>query len=142
MLEISLSAVAAFAAYTVYAIAGDELKANKAGTYRQQKPVKQIKDNKVVSSAKAKAPVKTINAGGKAKYEVTQTAAAPTNPNTLAAESILDYIKAKGPATYKKLGRELQLTDETVQSASELLLTGHFVVQVKRGGHPGLAIAN
>lgn len=139
MIGTSLSAVAAFVAFTVYTIASDEIRANrsqKTGNAQPKKAPLTAIDLKAESETVAKKETKTKpvqKRTRKPKVEVLN------DPIALASKAILEYVQTKGPVTLIKLSQELGIDNETVQLASDKLVAGNSLVSVKRGRYPGLA---
>ena len=136
MLEPSLSMVVAFAAYTFYTIAGDEIRANQAIKHTGKKLSAETKpkDEKapsiqVTMTAPKPSPKKTKAV----KKE------SPEEPITIASNAILAYLTANGPVTVTKLIKELQTDKATVMLAVEKLINEKSALSIKRGGHPAIA---
>ena len=133
MLETSLSLVAAFAVFTFYAIAGDEIRKNRT-TKSSKKFVKETlpKEQKPkIRTSKPKA------SPGKTKAIKPQKVAAPENTTS---DAILAYLTANGPVTITKLTKALQADEATVMSAAEKLIKQKSAVSIKRGGYPAIAL--
>ncbi len=136
MLETSLSMVVAFAAYTFYTIAGDEIRANRTTkpTGKRLLAETQPKDEKAlrVRTTKPKASPTKARAVKTAK---------PAGPATVTSDAILAYLSANGHVTITKLSQELQMDKATVLLAAEKLINGKLALSIKRGGHPAIALS-
>jgi hypothetical protein len=155
MLEISLSAVAAFAAYTFYAITSD-LKAAKQPTIKDfdiaPETVGAVKMPKVDAEAstpmptaapKQKAAPKPKAAASKPKAAKAEKPTKAPDPVDMASATILAYLSANGAVTLGKLAKDIPSDKDTLMKAAEKLISENAVVSVKRGGHPGIApVAN
>jgi hypothetical protein len=141
MLEISLSLVAGFAAYTAYTIAGDDIRANRNKQQLSMKPAlppkrpgksasnppKSIKPSSVKPISKKSKPLEPIES---------------SDPIAVTAKDIVDYLGKNGPATLSKLAKELKSDIANIQLAAEQLVKDNGAIAMKRGGYPALALNN
>lgn len=149
MLEISLSAVAAFAAYTFYAITSD-LKVTKQPTIKDfdiaPETVGAVKMPKVDAEASTPRPAaapKQKAAASKPKAAKAEKPTKAPDPVDMASATILAYLSANGAVTLGKLAKDIPSDKDTLMKAAEKLISQNAVVLVKRGGHPGIApVAN
>jgi hypothetical protein len=140
MLEASLSMVVAFAAYTFYTIAGDEIRANRAATHLGKKLMTEAKPKgetaQKVKNTKTVPKPKTSPRKAKAvKAEESSGLVAVTS------DAILVYLSANGSVTLTKLGKELQTDKATVMLAAEKLIKEKAALSIKRGGYPAIALS-
>lgn len=151
MLEISLSAVAAYAAYTFYAITSD-LKAAKQPTIKDidiaPETVGAVKMPKVdieasiprpTAAPKQKTAPKPKATASKPTAAKTAKATKAPDPVDMASETILAYLSTNGAVTLSKLAKDIPSDKDTLMKAAEKLISQNAVVSVKRGGHPGIA---
>lgn len=131
MLEASLSMVVAFAAYTFYTIAGDEIRANRTTMHIGKKVLTTA--HKVKNTTTAPKP-KT----GPRKAKAIKAKDFP-DPVAVTSDAILVYLSANGSVTYAKLSKELQTDKATVMLAAEKLIKEKAALAIKRGGHPAIA---
>jgi hypothetical protein len=139
MLEISLSMVAAFAAYTAYAIVGDEIIANRSTKqHADKKPslIAEPKDENTPSVPISKPAPKPKASPRKTKAIKTEK---PTDPIIIASDVILAYLSVNGPVTITKLAKELQTDKATVMLAAEKLINEKSALSIKRGGYPAIS---
>ncbi len=142
MLELSLSLVAGFAAYTAYVIVGDEIKNNRAIRKNTGLAQPLIIDSSIKKSPKPR----TAAASSRQKTTSKNTPPSKTktitdsDPIAIGAEGILAYLNKNGPATLSKLAKELKSDNATVLLATEKLVNDKKAVAIKRGGHPALAL--
>jgi hypothetical protein len=143
MLEISLSLVAGFAAYTVYAIAGDEIRANRT---KQQTALKRPVPPKPLGKPVAKTTKPAAKSLAKPKASKPKPkpkkAKTPTDPIAITAKAIMANLTKNGPATLAKLGKELNTDEATLRLAADKLVKGKKLTPTKRGGYPALALYN
>lgn len=140
MLEISLSLVAGFAAYTVYVIAGDEIRANRTKPQHALKQPSPQSASKL--AAKAPKPVAASSAKPNASKPKTKPVKAKTATDPIAntAKAIMVNLTKNGPATVAKLTKELNADEATLLLAIEKLINDKKITSIKRGGHPALAL--
>ncbi len=132
--------VATFAAYTIYAIAGDEIRAHRS--------TKQNSGNKPTIAVRPKEKNTTIEPplkpASKPKANPRKTKSIktekPADPIAITSDAILAYLSANGSATITKLAKELQTDKTTVMLAAEKLFNEKLASSVKRGGHPAIAL--
>lgn len=139
MLEVSLSLVAGFAAFTAYTIIGSEKQNNRTQPKTALKP-----------PITAKAPSKPVVKAAKplatpAKKPTTTkpkaiTAKSPADPVATTSKAILANLTKNGPATVAKLAKDLKADAATLQLATEKLINAKKITAIKRGGHPALAL--
>lgn len=139
MLEISLSAVAAFAAYTAYAIVSDEIRTNRPNQKNSgKKPVTESKPkNGKASSARITKPATKLKASPKKTKEIKTEMA--VDPIAVISKDILTYLSVNGPVTFTKITKELNTDKATVMLAAEKLIKENLALSVKRGGYPAIA---
>lgn len=138
MLEASLSMVVAFAAYTFYTIAGDEIRANRTTMHIGKKLLPEAKpnDEKVAKVKNAKTAPKPKTSSREAKAIKAKDF---PDPVAVTSDAILVYLSANGSVTYAKLSKELQTDKATVMLAAEKLIKEKAALAIKRGGHPAIA---
>jgi hypothetical protein len=139
MLEVSLSLVAGFAAYTAYTIVGDEIRANRTQPKTALKPPTTPKAS-TKPAVKAAKPVaatakKTTTIKPKTVQEKT-----PADPVATITKAIMANLNKNGPATVAKIAKELKADATTLQLATEKLINAKKITAIKRGGHPALAL--
>lgn len=138
MLETSLSIVVAFAAYTFYTIAGDEIRANRAATHLGKKLMTEAKPKGETAQK-----VKNTTTVPKPKTSPRKAKAVKAenlpDPVAVTSDAILMYLSANGSVTYAKLSKELQTDKATVMLAAEKLIKEKAALAIKRGGHPAIA---
>jgi hypothetical protein len=141
MLETSLSMVVAFAAYTFYTIAGDEIRANRATKLTGKRLLTETstKDEKALSARTTKPTPKPKANPTKARAVKIEK---PAGPATVTSDAILAYLSANGPVTITKLSKELQTDKATVMLAAEKLINGKLAFSIKRGGYPAIALSD
>lgn len=141
MLEISISLVAGFAAYTAYVIVGDEIRANRAKPQPALKlPVSPKPSGKPAATApKPVAPSSAKPMPSKAKPKPIK-ASTPADPIANTAKAIMANLTKNGPTTVAKLSKELKVDQATMRLAAEKLINDKKVTSIKRGGHPALAL--
>jgi hypothetical protein len=143
MLEASLSMVAAFAAYTVYAIAGDEFRSKRATHQPTGKRTAIAAENKGrpapgIRAAKAPAKTKPTKATAPRKTKAAKPSKA-TNTNTVNPDAILAYLAAQGLVSIANLAKALKADKAAVAVVAGQLIAEHSAVAIKRGGYPGIA---
>jgi hypothetical protein len=141
MLEISLSLVAAFAAYTFYAIVGDEIAANRSSKKVSYKKLTNVEEAPSVNSSTIPTPKSTPKpktSTKKPKTKPTEKVATAPDPIAIAADAILAYLSANGSVTINKLIKEIPSDKETVVLAAEKLISDKSALSLKRGGHPAI----
>lgn len=140
MLEISLTLVAGFAAYTAYVIAGDEIRANRT---QPKTALRQPVSPKSPTKPVAKAP-KPVAAASSAKPNPRKPnpvkAKTATDPIASTAKAIMANLTKYGPLTVAKLAKELNADEAALLLATEKLVNDKQVTSIKRGGHPALAL--
>jgi N-acetyl-beta-hexosaminidase len=143
MLEISITLVAGFAAYTAYVIAGDEIRANRA---KPQLALKQPVSPKPPSRPAATAPKPVAPSSAKPSSSKPKPkpikANTPADPIANTAKAIMANLTKNGPATLSKLSKELNADETTLRLAAEKLINDKKITSIKRGGHPALALYN
>ncbi len=141
MLEVSLSMVAAFAAYTFYAIVGDEIAANRSSQQVSNKTLTHVDEAPAVILSTIPTPKsipKPKTNTRKPKAKLTEKAATTPDPLAIAADAILAYLAANGSVTINKLIKEIPSDKETVVLAAEKLISDKSAISLKRGGHPAI----
>jgi len=139
MLELSLSMVAAFAAFTVYAIAGDEIRSSRS--------TPQPTSKKTVISSRSKggkpAAVRTTKPVAKPKANNRKAKAIKTeqltDSLTNTSNAILAYLSTKGSVTITNLAKELKTDKAIVAAAADKLIAEKLALSGKRGGYPAIA---
>lgn len=139
MLGTSLSAVAAFAAFTLYVIASDEVAANRQKSVGNKKPEGQSDLPKSTVAPLTSESVQTEKPKPVQRRSRASKTTAANDPVNVAASAILEYVSTNGPITLNKLSQELKMEKETVQLASEKLIADNALASIKRGGYPALA---
>lgn len=143
MLELSLSFVAGFAAYTAYVIAGDEIRANRT---KPQTALKQPVSPKSPTKPAAKAPKPVASSSANPSSSKPNPkpikAKSPKDPIANTAKAIMANLTKNGPVTVAKLAKELDADEATMLLATEKLINDKKVTSIKRGGHPALALYN
>lgn len=136
MLELSLSAVAAFAAYTLYAIVGDEIRANKSTKQNTggQRSIAAASTTDITASAPSTKP----KSATPKKARATKTEK-PVDQIAATTEAILAYLSTKGPVTITNLTKELKMDKAAVTLAVEKLIAEKSALSIKRGGYPAIA---
>jgi hypothetical protein len=137
MLEISLSAVAAFAAYTCYVIAKDDVAAQRSQVAPNRQPAKPVAASPKMAEKAVEAQAKKVPS--KRTRSKAEKAVELGDPIAVAADAILGHLNTYGAASLKKLGETLNLDSDTINSASTQLVTKQAAVATKKGGYPGLA---
>jgi hypothetical protein len=139
MLEISLSMVAAFAAFAFYTIAGDEIRASRAikNTGKKQSTETKAKNEKAPTVQVKKTASKAKPSSPKKTREIKTEK--PADLVSITADSILAYLTANGSVTVTKLTKELQTDKAIVMSAVEKLINEKSALSIKRGGYPAIA---
>ncbi|MBK8815674.1 MAG: hypothetical protein IPN42_09315 [Methylococcaceae bacterium] len=141
MLEISLSMVAAFAAYTFYAIVGDEIAANRSSKQVSYKNITKAEEAPSVNRSTIPTPKSTSKPKTntrKPKAKLTEKAATTPDPVAIASDAILAYLSANGSITINKLIKEIPSDKESVVLAVEKLISNKSAISLKRGGHPAI----
>jgi hypothetical protein len=136
-----LSMVVAFAAYTFYTIAGDEIRANRTTKHIGKRLLTETQPNgeKALSARTTKPTPKPKASPTKARAVKIEKPAG--RPATVTSDTILAYLSANGPVTITKLSKELQMDKATVMLAAEKLINGKLAFSIKRGGYPAIALS-
>lgn len=143
MLEVSLSLVAGFAAFTAYVIAGDDIRANRNTPLTA---LKQPVTPKAPGKPTAKAPKPVAAPSTKAtasKAKPTKAKAktkTQTDPLAATANAIMRHLTENGPATITKLSNALKLDAASILLTAEKLVKDNKAKAIKRGGYPALAL--
>jgi hypothetical protein len=138
MLETSLSIVVAFAAFTFYTIAGDEIRSNWAIKHNGKKLPTETKpkNEKEPSVQLTKLAPKPKTRPKKTRAIKTEK---PADPIYITSDAILAYLTANGPVTLTKLTKELKTDKATIMLAAEKLINEKSALSIKRGGYPAIA---
>jgi outer membrane biosynthesis protein TonB len=139
MLEVSLSLVAGFAAFTAYTIIGSEIQDNRTQPKTALKPPTTSKSpsKPVVKTAKPVAAPAKKPTTAKPKAATAKT---PADPVATTSKAILANLTKNGPATVAKIAKDLKADAATLQLATEKLINDKKITAIKRGGYPALAL--
>ena len=139
MLEVSLSLVAGFAAFTAYTIIGSEIQDNRTQPKTALKPTTTSKSpsKPVVKTAKPVAAPAKKPTTAKPKAATAKT---PADPVATTTKAIMTSLKKNGSMTVAKLAKELNTDAATLQLAMDKLINDKKITTLKRGGYPALAL--
>jgi hypothetical protein len=139
MLEVSLSLVAGFAAFTAYTIIGSEMQDNHSQPKTALKPPTTPKapSKPVVKTAK---PVATPAKKPTTAKPKASPAKIPADPVATTAKAVLANLKKNGSITVAKLAKELKTDAATFQLAMDKLINDKKITTLKKGGYPALAL--
>ena len=134
MLEVSLSLVAGFTAFTAYTIIGSEKQGNHIQPTTALKPPTTPKAPSK-PAVKAAKPLATPAKKPSTAKPKAATAKTPADPVATTSKAILANLK-NGPATVAKIAKDLKADAATLQLATEKLINDKKITAIKRGGHP------
>ncbi len=139
MLEVSLSLVAGFAAFTAYTIIGSEKQGNLIQPKTALKPPTTPKAPSKPAVKAAKPPATPTKKPSAPKPKAVQ-AKTPADPIAATSKAILANLTKNGPATVAKIAKDLKADAATLQLATEKLINDKKITAIKRGGHPALVL--